>query len=271
MTGSNIKSHQRSPSYPAINLIIAIDKINELYSNIGCNLVHADSILETLGYTLKSGQGHLVIAALRKFGLLTYESKGSSLKGMLTDLALRIVLDERENTKEKEDAIREAALEPEIHKELLEHYNYNLPDDNSIKYYLVMDKGFSDIGAKKFINEFRTTIEFAKVQNNDNISPDVTDIGVQESQTPPSILEVIDKNKEGDIMNPRTDTNNNANDTEIMDFPIPLSLKSAVIIRSSFPMSEDDWTLMIGLLNSYKHILIKKAKKRENNNANDID
>jgi len=271
MAGTNKQSRQRSPGYPAINLVIAIDKINVLYSKIGRNLVYADSILEALGYTIKSGQGHIAIAALRKFGLLTYEGKGSNLKGRLTDLALRIVLDERENTKEKEDAIREAALEPEIHKELLEHYNYNLPDDNSIKYYLVMDKGFSNIGAKKFINEFRTTIEFAKVQNNDNISPDVTDIGVQKSQTPPSILEVIDKNKEGDIMNPRHDTNNNANDTEIMDFPIPLSLKSAVIIRSSFPMSEDDWTLMTDLLNSYKIKLVKKAKKQENDDANDID
>lgn len=250
------KSSQRSPGYPAIDLKTAISKTEELYRKINKGWVHYDAMLESLGYTTTSGAGRVALAAMRKYGLIEYKGSKNELKAKLTDRALDIILDEREDSQIRKDAIKKAALSPDIFSEIYNMYEGNLPDDKGLSYVLIREKDFSDSGAKKFIEQFRATIDFAELKKDANISQEEevsnespNDLGRPNKQTsgllPKGlIMNVLSENK-------GQDTN------EIIDFPIPLSLKSAVIIRSAFPMSEDDWELMTSLLESYRNRLVE--------------
>src|SRR5437870_2499127 len=108
---------RRSPSYPAIDLESAIERARELYAREGRNTAPNEAIMEHMGYSAKSGPGFGVLGALKRFGLLRAEGSG---KSRLSDLALRIILDEREDSSERDKAVKEAALAPAIHREIWE-------------------------------------------------------------------------------------------------------------------------------------------------------
>src|SRR5438105_11530029 len=108
---------QRSPSYPSIDLETAIDRARTLYAREGRNIAPNHAILGHWGYSAKSGPGFGTLGALKRFGLLRSEGAG---KSRLSDLALRIVLDERQDSPERAEDIKEAALSPAIHKEIWE-------------------------------------------------------------------------------------------------------------------------------------------------------
>src|SRR2546425_830513 len=113
----NEESHrpkrQRSPSYPGIGLETAIERARELYKQEGRNAAPNDAILGHWGYKPRTGPGLVTIAALKRFGLLDSEGSG---KSRLSNLALRIILDEREDSPDRDAAIKQAALTPSIHK-----------------------------------------------------------------------------------------------------------------------------------------------------------
>ena len=160
----------RSPSYPGISLEEALARARVLYGKEKEYAAPIDTILDHWEYKPKSGPGLVCLAALKKFGLLTDEGSGSDRQGKLTGFALDIILDDREDGKEREKRIREAGLLPEIHKQLLEKYNGELPSDQTLRYHLMRNKGFTENGAIEFIREFKQTIKFAKLDEYDNIS-----------------------------------------------------------------------------------------------------
>lgn len=253
---------QRSPGYPAVDLQTAIEKTKVLYSKINKSIVHADSILEAIGYSRTGGAGKLVLAAMRKYGLIEYKGKKDNLKGKITELGLDIILDEREGSTQRRNAIKRAALSPELFNEMFEYYDGSIPDNASLIYHLTRERNFSDTGAKKFIEHFRSTIEFAELQKNDIISDSQEDRDDSNDKPSNTIFDTMKESTKGNQMNPKPGTSD-ANAKKVIDFPIPLSLQSAIIIRSSFPMSEDDWTLMTNLLKSYKNRLVEKSANRK--------
>src|SRR5690242_3447624 len=112
-----------------------------------------DAILDHWGYSPKSGPGFGVLGALKRFGLLKGEGPG---KSRLSDLALRIVLDEREESSDRDAAIKQAALAPGIHREILEKYPDGLPSDATLRHFLRLDRGFTDSAANDLISELRS-------------------------------------------------------------------------------------------------------------------
>src|SRR5438552_17689881 len=93
---------QRSPSYPGIGLEVALERARSLYREEGRNAAPNEAILHHWGYGPKSGPGLVTLAALKRFGLLTGEGSG---KSRLSNFALRIILDEREDSPERAEAI----------------------------------------------------------------------------------------------------------------------------------------------------------------------
>ena len=73
----------------------------------------------------------------------------------MSEVAIRIILDEREDSKEKVELIKQLALTPGIHKELWDEYKGSLPSDRTLKYSLITERGFSELGAAELIKEFR--------------------------------------------------------------------------------------------------------------------
>jgi hypothetical protein len=149
----------RSPRYPAINLEAALDRALALYREEGRNVAPNEAILAHWGYA-KGGPGFGTLAALKRFGLLRSEEPG---KSRLSELALRIILDEQEGSGERQEAVEQAALTPTIHREIWEKYPDGLPSDAAVHRFLRRDRGFTDAAAERLIKEFRETVTFARL------------------------------------------------------------------------------------------------------------
>jgi hypothetical protein len=109
----------------------------------------------------KSSGARQTIAALGYYGLTDYVGRGNDRRVRLTDLAKRIVFDQRENSPDRATAIRQAALEPPIFRELYERYGHIVPADAVLHSYLMIERGFTRQGAEAATSNYKSTFEFA--------------------------------------------------------------------------------------------------------------
>jgi hypothetical protein len=171
----------RSPSYPAMNLKSAIDRAQAFYMYEKRAEASVTVAVEHWGYSPSSSGGKQVLAALIAYGLM--EDRGSADKRhvRLTDLAFQILLDERTDSAERDDALRKAALLPKIHTELFTHWPEELPSNSNLRHHLLVAKKFNDNAVDDFIKELRITADFAKIYAQRGISTN----SAQNSEDPP--------------------------------------------------------------------------------------
>jgi hypothetical protein len=232
----------RSPSYPGIDLGEAIERARALYEKEAKHAAPINAILAHWGYKAGSGPGLVAFAALKKFGLLVEEGSGRGRKGRLSDEALAIILDGRPDSPDRLRRIQEAALRPLIHQELWQKYAGNLPSEETLRYELQVEKGFTERAVKEFIPEYKQTIEFAGLPDRDKLSGQVEDrAGVGERRaTPPT---------------PRTvETGPIGGETRAVQ--IPISTTKWAMLQAPFPLTEAEWNQMKAVLDAMKPALV---------------
>jgi hypothetical protein len=122
------------------------------------------------GFKLKSSGGLTTVAALKGFGLMRdVESGGGGRSIQLTELALRILLDERDPSPERDAAIKQASLSPKIHAELWKKWPMELPSDGELRHQLIFEWKFNENSVADFIQEYKDTIAFATLTASDTI------------------------------------------------------------------------------------------------------
>lgn len=159
----------RSPAYPSIDLKKALEKAKALYDAEGKYAVPMPSAFSAWGFGAKSSGGRETRASLRYFGIITVEGEGDAGKVKLTEKTLRILLDQREDTTEKNALIRELALTPAVHKQLLEQFPDGIKSDATAIHYLVFDGGFNEGAASEVVTEFKATADYAGLYEPDNV------------------------------------------------------------------------------------------------------
>src|SRR5690348_16423785 len=132
----------RSPAYPAINLETAIRRARELYEKERQHPTSVETIVRHWGYKSLNGPASQTLAALKKFGLLTDEGRGTDRRGRLTHLAVDILANP--NAAARANAIKQAALLPAIHRELWDKYQNNPPSDANLRWDLLRQRGFTE-------------------------------------------------------------------------------------------------------------------------------
>lgn len=155
----------RSPSYPFIDLKTAIERARRLFEAAQRNAVRQDTAAAHWNYSAKSSGGKQTIAALRAFGLM----EGDGMV-KLTERALRILLDERSPSPEKDVLLRQAALSPTLHGRLWEKYKAILPAATDLKMTLILEEGFNENSVDEFISEYIETLDFAKLRSAESLS-----------------------------------------------------------------------------------------------------
>lgn len=249
----------RSPQYPAIDLETALDKIRMLHKKIGKNKSYSHIAMGHLGYSEKSGQGRVVISALVKYGLLNDQGTKKDRVLWLSDLALKIVLDERENSIERDEAIKEAALFPELYKELWNKYNGDVPADEDLRYYLKMELNFTENGANNFIQQFRHTITFANLDNyENNISDSEIDNDKASNRYEEDMHEVNQLNYY-----------KNRENVVLKSYQIPLENDRDAILNLPRPISSTDYETINQWLKLMKNVLVKETKSKQLTNLLD--
>jgi hypothetical protein len=166
------KKH-RSPSYPQMSIREAVQKIGALYNAIGAHPTSREVIAKGLGYGGLSGASATTIGTLNKYGLL--EGRGEEVK--VSDRAMAIL--HPHSKEEHQEALRAAALEPELFRELSERFpGGSAPHDELLRNYLLRNK-FSPEAANEAILAYKETIEFVSgfATSYDSASTDQKDAG----------------------------------------------------------------------------------------------
>jgi hypothetical protein len=248
---------ERSPNYPGIDLGEAIERAKKLYQMEGRNAAPLKTALEHWGYKPQSGAGLVAVAALKRFGLIDDEGRGDRRRIRLSDLALRIIRDDRPNSRERLKSIQTAALTPPIHGELWSEFKSSLPSDENLKYTLKMHKGFTDLGAKEFVRQFRSTIAFAKLTESAMLTEEPEDKQGEENEDAnmgsPSSIAIEEPSKLRD-----------SSGGQQRAVQLPISANRWAILQAPFPMSESAWEQMMAVLEAMKPALVKDEEVQGN-------
>jgi hypothetical protein len=248
------KQKKRSPSYPGIDLPTALQRAKAIYDAQRNSPAHVDAILQHWGYKPKSGAGLVALAALKKFGLMQDEGSGEARQARLTDLALDILLDSRDDSSERDAKIRQAALNPTIHRELWEDHGGSLPpSDAGLVYELTRKRDFTENAARELLREFRNTISFANLEGGGSLSRhegDGDDQGDEELKTQ------VQTDPAGKTPPPPPLTPTSPQPRTIQ---LPVPGTSWVTVQGAFPLSEEAWEQMIAMLSAMKPGLVKDS------------
>ena len=155
---------QRSPNYPGIDLEEALGVISTIYQKEGRAPFSLEVAATGLGYKSLSGPVRVKLAALRQYGLIDQQRRGEF---KLTPRALTLIL-RNAASREYQQALREAAVEPALFNELGETRRSSSAE--SLRHHLIVDRNFTDDGAKRFIEVFKSTIQLANLEESGNIS-----------------------------------------------------------------------------------------------------
>ncbi len=175
-------SRTRSPNHPAMSLGAAIAKAALLQGKYGTAPVPLKIACETIGYSTLNSSANQAVAALKSFGLINVTGAGDSRKISVSPTGERII----RNAPDRAALIRDAAMKPQIHKELWDHFDgKGLPHDDILRNYLLWERDegkFNEEAVDDFIANFRATLDFSGVAGSTTITP--------EFENPPSPVQV---------------------------------------------------------------------------------
>jgi hypothetical protein len=184
------KAKDRSPTFPFITLEQALERARQFYVEEKRGVAPYSRAVMHWKYSASSSGALQTVGALKSYGLLT-EVGGSGINRQLrlTELALRILLDQRPDSTERLEYIREAALTPTISAEVYAKWSDGLPpSDSTINHFLVLDKRFNEGTAFKVVKIIKENHILAKLSpsdlsNGDKIAEEDNFDEIEEMQT----------------------------------------------------------------------------------------
>ena len=151
----------RSPSYPSISLVVALQKAKLFHDSLGQADAGLKESMECWGYSSRSGTGHRLVAAMTSFGLFDVIGNSADRRLKLSDAALDGLFRTDNIADGKSSAIRQFVLNPGVYRTLWELWGHDMPDYDQLEQYLVSDLGFNRKVVAKFLGDYLASIELA--------------------------------------------------------------------------------------------------------------
>src|SRR6266508_795214 len=166
------KTMKRSPAYPAINLPTAIARAKEFYNLEKDSWTNVSVAVGHWGYKDTSSPGHRIISSLKQYGLMEEQEDktGQDRLVRLTQRAKEIILDDRPDSQERLENIRNAALRPTIFKTLWEKYKD--ASDSNLAYFLKVKEDFNPKVVDELIQVWRQNFTYARLGAIDSLFSD---------------------------------------------------------------------------------------------------
>ena len=237
----------RSPSYPSLNLEMAIDRANAIYKKERNNWIPLETAVIDWGLTSTTGVGAVSVAALKYYGLMEDQGAAEDRKVRLTDFALRIIRDERSVSPDKNKAIQEAALKPKVFQELWNRYPGARVSDATLRTHLKNNMGYLDDAAEAVVKRFREVLEFSGLGRE---SDDLSDLFEPEDEPPVEKGEETMAIAQEEI---QEETKDDGEEIKTYSLELPFQVKgksSRFSIKVPYPMDWTDWERMKGILDS---------------------
>lgn len=242
-TTTTPRNRKRSPSYPAISLDVAIARVADLYRSEKQHPTPLVTVVKRWSYKSLNGPASLTVAACKKFGLLEDEGSGAERRAWVTDLAVEII--QNPSQEAREAATREAALRPEVYREMWSQYGPDLPSDSNLQWVLTRERGFTETGAKEFLRAYRQTIHYADLTSSASTTAEAP-------RAEPSSPDHQDAERSPQREAPRSGTASLA-----PGYQIPLISGGVVRIEGPFPLTRQDWDHMSTVLNAMQPALVR--------------
>jgi len=150
----------RSPNFPVTDLRNAVELAKKLEDRAQQHpLPIEDVVTRVFGLKTGSSYGRQIVAALRQFGLVQVRGAAAHQMVQLTPEARKIALSHGDS----EELVKEAALNPRVHSNIWEHYNGQLPPDETLNHYLLSEyqPPFNKTSIDRFLSQFKETLEYA--------------------------------------------------------------------------------------------------------------
>jgi hypothetical protein len=151
----------RSPAYPFIPVQKAVEQARALYDQENEYFAPLPAAFGAWGYGPKSSGARQTLATLKYYGLIDVQGDGDARKVKVSEIARRIILDQREDDTEKRRLIREVALMPSAHKALYKAYPSGLPSDSNVTHFLIFDLNYNKEAARDLLAEYKETASYA--------------------------------------------------------------------------------------------------------------
>ena len=148
-------SRIRSPNYPQVAILDAVEDARTLHQKEGQNFMPRDVVAKLLGYSSVNGASEKKTSALNAYGLI---DRSTDREIRVSDLAVKILFPH--DAQEKGAALAEAALSPNLFQEIREKWPTNNPSDENLKSYLVR-RGFNQNAVEQVISVFRAAMDVA--------------------------------------------------------------------------------------------------------------
>lgn len=157
-------------SFPFINLSTALNRAQQFYGAERKGAAPLTVATSHWDYSPTSSGALQTVAALKNYGLMSDEGSGAARMVRLTDLALRIVLDDRPDSKDREEFIRQAALAPAVIQDIYTKFDGQLPSEPTLRHYLVLDRGFGPDTAAKAVKIVFENESLARLSRSSSLS-----------------------------------------------------------------------------------------------------
>jgi hypothetical protein len=202
-------------------------------------------------YKSLNGPAHLTLAALKKYGLLVDDGKGSARRASLTDLAVDIL--ENPDPRVRHEALQRAALSPSIHRELWEKYGNAPPSDANLRWILTRERGFTETGAAEFIPVYKDTVSYAELDSREAM-PSPTAVREDLDHAGMDDPEPEDPSPSPREPQPRS----RVTAPGATPYTVPIFSGRSVVVEGPFPLSEEDWNQFMAVLSAMKPALVDR-------------
>lgn len=159
---------------------------------------------------------------------------------------------------------------PTIHQILWERYQSTLPSDAIIKSFLIRDKSYNELATSDVIKNYRESFDLAKL--GDLVEPSSSDFeDVDEIKPPmPERSSIATAPATQRSILPADQPLTPLIRTTPINQELPILVDHGQVARIPFPMSEEAFDLLIGILNLWKKKLVQPpfhqtgGEKRDN-------
>jgi hypothetical protein len=151
-----MSDQKRSPRYPSIGVAEAAKLARATWDAEKRTAVSPEVLVKAWGHTSLNGPSRSKLASMHQYGLIEDRDHGVRL----SDLGMKLA-NHPEESGDYRDALKEAAMSPELFKELLR--THADASEAALRSFLVLSKHFSPAGAAQCAKTFKANLSVEKL------------------------------------------------------------------------------------------------------------
>ncbi|CAN5428743.1 hypothetical protein BH18VER1_BH18VER1_07860 [soil metagenome] len=221
------------------SLRFAVEAADKIWKAQNKHAAHIDSVVQTIGYTKRTGASLRAISALDQYGLTKETGNSDNRNVGLSEAALDILMGTAE---QKQKALKSAAIKPTIYRELWSRYGAHPPADDVMRTFLIREKSFNPTVVDDVVKDYRITVEYANLRDNIPEDEPPSDSAPSEDAPLPSTSSKPLQRKPSAPMT-----------ANVRYLPIPLDIGDAPI---PVGMSDSDFNLLLDTLKLWKKKIV---------------